>query len=302
MRYFIILLFLPSWGSAQAQTSGKARNEAIRYYNPTGRTERIDFYDTLSGNLIRSINIEENNPYRNTSYKVLQKPYWAVDFYELPDSAKYNIDYWASDYSKSKNIDSGSRPSYIRTIHTISSATYAQNYIVLGYHLWTYSQLDSLLATHSTYYIYNNKGELYKALEHIPINFNPKYVAISDDGNLICVSGEEYGKDGPQLIRVYEVHNQKYMFSYIFPEVSNQILPVPVYKNMFLIQLESSVNETTFNIFDIANKYIYVKKYDNVFLYNGSRITENGLILKRPDSTFHLEMYTNFPKQKINEK
>lgn len=310
MRYssLLALLLFSLCLNVQAQTTQSKKNLPIRFYMPKGYWERIDFYDTLSGTLLRSFDVIKSNPYNNFPYKVVKQGPRGVSYYEIPDSARNRLAYWISpEWAKEASADHAPRsadhtPYYVTSEFTSTGFQSGYKSVGIVYQMFTYNRKDSLLAIHSTYCILDSVGNV-SNFGHLPEKTRPIYISISYSGRYVSIIRANYVKMGElqeSKIGIYDTKAMRTLFETSMAESDEVISVIPVGENNFLYKTYLHEKGELFTIINVQNNTLYQKiysrqEYDN----NIKRVDRYGVTLKNSGI---IEKYTDFPNKKIGQK
>jgi len=279
----------------------------IRFYMPNGQHLRVDFYDTLANKLITSFDILQNNPYNNFPFEVRRKDAYGYAFYKIPtEEAENRRKYWLSERYLPK-YDSLLKPVFLTSNHTVYDGQ-DRDYAVVGYRMLTFGEVGLPIGFHSTYYVFNSKGEIISTFEHISEGASA-YVAVSNDGRYLFVSSDdvqEFPDDeaelGKPMYEIYEVATKKKLFESLIPGAEESVYPKAVFKNMFLFGVNLNEEGKTYSVVDIENKMIYQKHYDYDQYKKLYQVDKEGIFFKGVDGKIFLEKYLDFEKQNLVKK
>nr|NQU89965.1 hypothetical protein [Bacteroidota bacterium] len=136
------------------------------YYNNQKYIGVIEFINTDNGEVLKSFNVVENNPFNNLAYPVLKQSKQGYNVYEIDDVQVKDINLNGPkfvirrDISDSLTIKDGAIKSY----HSLKFRD--TSYFVLKYHLNLYVG-DELLGVSNTVYIFKKDGKLMKKFDQL---------------------------------------------------------------------------------------------------------------------------------------
>jgi len=287
----------------QSQSAQSKKNQPIRFYMPKGYWERIDFYDTLSGTLLCSFDVMKSNPYNNFPYKVVKQGPRGVSYYEILDSAKSNLRYWVGT-DRTDNASSDVVPYYVTNDFTSSGFPSGARYLAVAYRMFTYNGKDSLIATHSTYYILSPDGNIISTFNHVIEKTRPIYVVISYSGKYMCITRSNHVKFGALRkteVEIYDTKTLKSLYKTIIQETDEEMSPLPVDENSFMCDVYLHEKGELLRVFDVEKRVVYEKLYSrDDYDHNIKKVGRYGIVLKTNETV--MEKYTEFLNKKIDDK
>jgi hypothetical protein len=297
--FFTLPFLIPLLGISQSSLSKD--KWPIRYVRPNGYCEKIEFYDTLSNRLIKSVNLVDNDPYNKFPYKIIKHSSNYLNYYELPDSVRSKTDYWVTKnhlQTKTKNVT----PGFVTSTIGYSNDPSGGGYAAVAYNLVTYNTENITVGIHSTYLIFNSKGDVIRTFEHLPSGA-AGYVEISKDGKYLLISSktlvDSSQEIGKPMIEIYDINDKKKVYSEIIPEADDMLFPQIVNHNMFKIDVNLFENGDIIKVFDIINNIKYEKRYTQKEFQSLIRIESNGILFKGENGHSYFDKFTDYPKQTL---
>jgi len=307
IKICLLLLYLITAVTVAAQTKiiPKTKSEIKPIY-PTGYTEKIEFYDTTTNTLIRTFEINQENPYNQFPFKIIETSAKKINYYKLPDSVRTK-DYFKAVRSKNKGgVSNPGKPAYVTSHVYCSSITPQSKFVVVSYSLLVYNNNRNLISIYTTYKSINHLGEVVETLEHLPVE-SICYAEISGNGKYLFTSSssgnkleEDVGKS-PRVskIEIYDMGRKTKIYTEKIPGTDEPPFPMVVNENMFKIYIDLKADGKTVKIYDIENGWIYEKKYSKKQFQNLIRGESSGLRFAADNQKEILEEYVNFPKRNL---
>jgi hypothetical protein len=289
----------------------RVEKSPIRDRMEAGTTVALEFYDTTTNTLISSFDIKSNSPYINFSYEKAFTDGQGYPCYIISEKDReQKRAYWLYNDQVS---DTSLVPARLRTSST-SYCAKEGDYAAVGYFLYTYDVKGLFLSFHATYHVFDNRGKIIQTFLHVEQGY-PGLVSVTDDGKYMVVSSAEKTKPfspdvekslGRSLVEMFQVEDQKKVYSTFVPEYQNAPYPLIVNRDMLLVQYEKYENEegllTTFHIIDIKNNIIYERTYNKAKMKTLHMIARHGVYFNGLNNSIDYELYSSFNIKKIQHE
>jgi len=270
---WLSLIFIQCYFISFSQENDKEAFEYIRWpRNPaTGIRDKLYFYDALTRQPAKIVDLIGMNPYGNFKEKVvdtlsgygtlvfeLTTPVPNIDSYELV-SSRYHPD----------NMDL--QPFRISSRYDFSRE--GQNFIAVLYRMTTWNKDLRDISTHTTALVFNRRGNLVHKIEHIDVNsWNP---LVTQDGKYLffLIGGPESETAEvyvPQSFLVFDLQRKQLIYQ---DSIGANLVPSLIGENLFFVPNNYNPGYDEYRIFNFEKNILY-SKYINI---NES----DGLIEKR---------------------
>lgn len=310
MRRHILLFYLLFCRAGE----GLAQESIPKYIEPfvpykvsrpeTGGARRIvEWRDSLSGRLLKRIDLLDLNPYRHLKGKIVSKD----DDFDTP----------VIEFSPGQAETTGLQlvsPRYScnvkdKTPHRLLTrylTSQKGKYLAVVYELITFNKSRENISTHSTILIFDAKGNNIKTLKHWDINCYDQLV--SNDGRffLYKLGGPDGWDRGggyiPEGLEVYDLNRDSIIYK---SPVNISTVPNLGGDSFFFINNNNSYTYHEYNIFDFGNGIVYQKRFYLDQPNGGLRAIEPyGFRMWDPVSRKEYILYyeKDFLKKKIWEK
>ncbi len=231
------------------------------YYDNQRYIEEIEFIDNEKGEIIKSFNIVENNPYQNLNYPIIRQSKQGYNVYEIDNVQVKEIDLNEPSFVHRRNISDSFliEGGAIKSYHVLNYTD--TSYIVLKYHVNLYMG-ECLVGVSNTIYIFKNNGDLIKKFNQFntqcirpTITQNGMYFAYGYGGNV----DEGFGYFDEVGYIIYDIQNEVNMVEKKTKKRYHEAIPV-IDGNLIRI-CQHTYDTTHYVVFDFNKRLKYEKSY-----------------------------------------
>lgn len=304
----IIIIFFVSALDIRAQGDADKFFKYIRIVKvPNHARSKVEFYDSVSNQLVKTIDAVELNPFGRFDAKISGRlEYEGTPIYEL-DTMK-QIRYLNSIELVSENnhfAASKLQPFNLLSFYTVSLQ--GRNYVAILYELATLNKAGRNISSHSTILIFDREGNFVK---QSPIwDINGDRPVISDDGWFVLFkSGGPYGWEQqgylPNRLIVYDTkHNTRFIDSDVDLGCSTDLIA----GKYFNTSIFNSDRITDVIIYDFYENNKYKRKLSFEEMPSIHSVNSQGFLFSKSSGEVYLKysFENDFIKSKItfeNEK
>lgn len=310
MRYLLTFIFyaLVATGT-DAQTGRTSTFQPIRTFKEKDTTKaccfyrtKIAFYDSLSKQPIKTIDLVEMNPFGKFREKVAN--IWddfSTPVYELDTTRVIDMIDSIELVSKNHHYKTPKlTPFRLMSLYFVS--TQGRNFVAVLYELATFNKSGRNISSHSTILIFDRKGKLVKKTPVWDVNGDRP--VISDDGRFVLFKcGGPYGWEQagyvPNQLRVYDTERN---VMYIDTEVDIGGTTDLIQGKYFNTSIFYGDRTSDVIIYDLYEKIKYKRRFsfeEMPFLHSVDR---EGFKFAKPSGEIYLKysLENDFTKSKIN--
>ncbi|MEO6760311.1 MAG: hypothetical protein ABIO24_12710 [Saprospiraceae bacterium] len=225
-----------------------------------GHPTSIQFYDTISGKLTKTVDFSAENPYK-LPYKLVDTSRDTTGWqFEITEGASIDTNYlFSSEYTICRNSDR--LPKYIDV--TVKLADQQGDFVVLAYQMVTMDRYQAAIGGRTTVYIMDTKGNLLQEFKDLPHDFSSMAINSTGEYLMVCFAGPyncsdyKYKRQGA---RIFETSSKNEVYrSTVFD--GNGVAQVD--NGLFEIRNTIENRGERYMFFDPANRKIYVQEFSD---------------------------------------
>ncbi len=258
---WLSLIFIQCYFISFSQEKGKEPFEYIRWpRNPvTGIIDKLHFYDSLTRQPVKVVDLIDMNPYGKFKEKVVDtlSGYGTLVF-ELA-TPKSQIDSFRLISSQFYPNSIDLEPFQLSSRYNFSRES--QNYIAVLYSLTTWNKYQKEISSHTTAFVFNRTGDLMHRVNHIDVNsWNP---LVTQDGKyLFFLSGgpESNAEESylPHSFFVFDLKNRQMIYK---DSIGSDLGAGLLEGKLFFVPNTFKYGYNEYRVFDFYNNIVYNKVF-----------------------------------------